>query len=192
VDIAVADPLILLFDKARDYVIPDGDLPEYTRNFYTTFIRNPGLLERFQFYNIGVNNFINGLRHAVEVPTIGHCKTILAGIYSVDLMGNILSCQNEDVNTTTEGGESHLRGTVFDWGNLTSPSVGTWQTREECKKCPVLLFCQNKCPNMPERLHPYACKQYFAHYVALLTVALHKITGALLTRIEGDFLYNQK
>lgn len=191
VRLAVVDPLILLFDDASKYLIPDEELPEYTRRFYQDFYNNKELFfEYFSYYRANIHTFLKAFYEHKPIPLVDHCKTIKENVYVTDLYGNVLTCQNEDPFSKTENGESHLRGTIFKMNELTSPIVGSWNYRSKCLTCPVLHICRNKCPHTPERLHSIACKQYFHHYLVLFSMAITAITGGgILHRISGDFFH---
>lgn len=194
VDLAVVDPLILLFDEAAEYLIPDEELPAYTANFFRNFYQHSDVFfNHFRYYKSNVINFIDALRGASHVPENMHCRTILNGVFAVDLYGNVITCQNEDPFSKTKYGDPHLKGSIFAIDELKSPRVDTWRQREtSCQTCPVLFLCRNKCPHTPDNLHMAACKQYFHHYVVLLAAAIALITeGAVLTGIEGDFFHSK-
>jgi uncharacterized protein len=193
VDFSVVDPLILLFDGAAKYLIPDAELPAYTSRFFRAFYEHSDIMfGHFRYYKGNIINFIEALRFAAEVPANIHCRTILNGVHAVDLLGNVLTCQNEDIFSKTESGESHVKGTIFNMGDLRSPKVGSWQHRPACRNCPVLFLCRNKCPHTPDRLHDLACKQYFHHYIVLFAAAIALFTnGGVLTGIEGEFKHSR-
>jgi uncharacterized protein len=114
---------------------------------------------------------------------------------TMDLYGNLLSCQNFKADDSRPDGSRHGYGHIRDiisHGLISKPAAATWDNRPDkaCANCPVLFWCRGGCPFAEEPWRTEECKIKFAHRLGILAYALFIISGYLLERVEGDFKYN--
>jgi uncharacterized protein len=103
---------------------------------------------------------------------------------AVDLLGNVMTCQN-----TGAKGE-HRLGHVMLMDRVQLNTAWHWSAREECASCPVLQLCAGTCmytkPNSPDWYH--SCNNEYAYNLGVLAGALFHLTGRVLVEVKGDIL----
>jgi len=107
---------------------------------------------------------------------------------SVDLRGNVITCQNVSPLETGKNGESHLGGTLDDYDNVAIKTSTHWSNREECPKCPVLHLCKGACMFLDKKFWEVSCANAYSDNVALFALSLRAITGYIPTLIKHDEL----
>ena len=107
---------------------------------------------------------------------------------SIDLRGNVLTCQNVSSLETSKNGESHLGGNLSDYDNVEIKSSTHWSNRKECGGCPVLHLCKGACMFLDKKFWDISCANAYSDNVSLFAAALYKMTGYIPTLIKQDDL----
>jgi uncharacterized protein len=108
---------------------------------------------------------------------------------AVDLMGNIVTCQNVSVMETSKNGESHLGGNLVDYENVKLKSVTHWMNRPNCSDCPVLHLCKGSCMYLDGKYWDITCDNAYSDNIALFALSIEKITdGYIPITIKSDSL----
>ena len=107
---------------------------------------------------------------------------------SVDLRGNVITCQNVSSAETSKNGESHLGGSLDDYDNVAIKTSTHWSNRAECPSCPVLHVCKGACMFLDNKFWEISCANAYSDNVALFALAIEKITGYIPTLIKNDAL----
>jgi len=108
---------------------------------------------------------------------------------SVDLRGNVMTCQNVSSLEISKNGESHHGGTLEDYSNVALKSVTHWSNRKECPECPVLHICKGACMFLEEKYWDISCANAYSDNVALFASAFTVLTnGYIPTLIKSDTL----
>lgn len=145
-----------------------------------------------------VQGFIDSLKQQRPSSVLNQkCGMDEKTTMSVDLDGNITTCQNVTANSTNPAGISHKLGNLDDGEEAIAKmpiATGThWSDRPECVGCPVLQLCQGSCLflNSESKYWEISCNNAYSDNVAWLAAALHFITGGkILYRIEAMGLSN--
>lgn len=99
---------------------------------------------------------------------------------AVDLLGNVMTCQNTSADT------KHKIGSIEAFEDIKLTTAYHWSVRDECKTCPVLQLCKGACLFLEDDLWKQACDNSFTHNLAMLAAAMYFAThGMTLTEIEG-------
>jgi uncharacterized protein len=166
--------------------MPEEDMPGYARRFHralvTGTITHMTALRR-------ADAFIKELGGAFRaVPTV--CFAASPDVFTVDLGGNLLTCQSFGTDDVDDYGDSM-------WlGNLASLSAGAGapipaltglklRQREHCGDCAVFRLCKGGCPYTPKRYFRTECWYNQHHYIAIFGYALHLLTGDVLTEARA-------
>jgi radical SAM protein with 4Fe4S-binding SPASM domain len=56
--------------------------------------------------------------------------------------------------------------------------------RTKCSRCLVLSVCRGGCPYSPEAYEEYNCAAAYHQYLPIIGMALHHLTGKLLTEVK--------
>jgi uncharacterized protein len=104
---------------------------------------------------------------------------------TVDLDGNVLTCQNVSSVSTNPAGVSHKVGHVSDLDAVELKSSTHWSDREECPKCPVLHICRGACMFLSGPLWETSCNNAFSDNIVMFATAIESMTGMIPKYIEG-------
>jgi radical SAM protein with 4Fe4S-binding SPASM domain len=124
------------------------------------------------------------------VETASRCFVTDKNTLTVDLAGNILTCQNFEARAVDEdSGEPHCLGKIEDLAPGTSVPVSpavrmTEKQRTKCSRCLVLSVCRGGCPYSPEAYEDYNCAAAYYQYLPVVGLALHHLTGKLLMEVK--------
>ena len=99
---------------------------------------------------------------------------------AVDLKGNAMTCQNTNANL-----EKHNIGKVNNIEAVEMKLVHHYRTRPECSKCPVVQLCRGACLFLEGHYWKAACDVSYHYNLAIFAGAIHRITGGILTHVEG-------
>ncbi|PNW97286.1 Fe-S oxidoreductase [Burkholderia sp. 137] len=120
-----------------------------------------------------------------EARTLGQkCGSDRADTLTMDLKGNVLTCQNVSAVAVAPNGQPHLAGNVQDMNAVQLKSSRHWSTREHCNACPVLQLCKGSCMFLEGDLWDVTCESAYSDNVVFLATALYELTGCTLQRIE--------
>tara|TARA_R110002167_G_C12707254_1_gene655229 strand:+ start:43367 stop:44743 length:1377 start_codon:yes stop_codon:yes gene_type:complete len=98
---------------------------------------------------------------------------------AVDLMGNVLTCQN------TSASKGHGIGSVEAFDDIRLTTSRHWSTRPECNSCTVVQLCKGSCMFLEGDLWDQACDNSYTWNLSMLAVALYWLTRLVLVEIEG-------
>lgn len=110
------------------------------------------------------------------------CGMDKADSIAVDLLGNVMTCQN------VGGQGEHKIGTVNDFSKIRLHTSTHWSHKEECTNCPVLQICKGSCMYLEGDQWIASCNAEFAYNSGVLAGALFVLTGLVLRRIEGHIV----
>jgi uncharacterized protein len=137
-----------------------------------------------------IQDFINGVLSHRSANFLGQkCGMDIENVLSVDLRGNVMTCQNVSSLETSKNGESHHGGTLDDIEGVELKSVTHWSKRKECPECPVLHMCKGACMFLDNKFWEISCANSYSDNVALFAAAFTLITeGYIPTLIKSDTL----
>jgi len=137
-----------------------------------------------------IDDFTRSLLSHKESNYVGQkCGMDDESTIAVDLMGNIVTCQNVSVMETSKNGESHLGGNLVDYENVKLKSVTHWMNRPNCSDCPVLHLCKGSCMYLDGKYWDITCDNAYSDNIALFALSIEKITnGYIPITIKSDSL----
>ena len=109
-----------------------------------------------------------------------------ADTLTVDLMGNVLTCQNTSAASRAPNGEPHGAGTIE---NLYAIEINTsvhFMNRDHCSGCPVVQSCRGGCMFLTGDLFDASCDNTFTDHVAYFAAAVEALTGYVPIYIEDE------
>jgi uncharacterized protein len=152
-----------------------------------------GGVDRFITLHQKIKTFINSLEKAKRSETITQkCGMDLEENLAIDLMGNVLTCQNVSTVSTNPSGISHHIGTTDDLDNVQVATGTHWSDRPECPKCPVLHICQGACFFLTGPLWEASCDNAYSDNVVMLAGAIEILTGTFPIYIDGPLREDRK
>lgn len=136
---------------------------------------------RFGSLNRKMDSFLESLGNQTHISTLSQkCGMDREDMIAVDLLGNVMTCQN----TGSKG--KHKIGSVYDYGNIKLDTSTHLSFREECMHCPVVQLCKGSCMYLYADHFTQSCWNEYYYNLGILKAALFVLTGKLLVNIEGD------
>lgn len=154
--------------------------------FGELFVKNPE--EDLGYPNLvtKLNYFIEGvLSHRQAKYVSQKCGMDDENTIAVDLLGNVLTCQNVSSAAINYNGQPHLSGNIADMDNVRVTTSTHWRERKECSGCPVLHICQGSCMFTTDEYWHYSCNNAYSDALVIFALAFEKITGHIPVYIDG-------
>ncbi|MDE7065717.1 MAG: radical SAM protein [Desulfovibrionaceae bacterium] len=106
---------------------------------------------------------------------------------TIDLEGNILTCQNFNADSVDCSGDRHCRGNIFT-GEYAPPEFSRLRARRQgrCARCLLLQFCKGGCPYGEPAYEEYNCAVTFHQLLPLFLLAVFDRTGLIVQEIAPD------
>lgn len=140
-----------------------------------------------------VASFINSIRTGRPASTVGQkCGMDKAENISVDLRGNVVTCQNVSAVSTAPNGEAHKIGHVVDMAGVKLNTSTHWSKRKDCPNCPMLQICQGSCMFLEGPLWDRSCDNAYSDAVPIFAAGIEFLTGSVPIFIDGDFRDDRK
>jgi uncharacterized protein len=195
VQIGEARPLTPYSSRGAASMARPGNLKKHTAEVLSCLLQDGE--KNFEGWRSHICEFMMQLSGWDPLLGASVCHSDKFSTLTVDLHGHILTCQNFEAKQLTPRGQPHAYAHLRDLLDSTHfpepPQAVRWNNRGDasCHNCPVLTFCRGGCPYNEPAWHEAECRSVYAHYMAFLAYSVYKITGCLLTNIEGDFKFGQ-
>ncbi len=171
--------------------LPNEDFAQFRAKAYAA-IRS-GKSNNFSQLSGKLATFLDSFRKGRPASVLGQkCGMDKADNISVDLKGNILTCQNTSAASLAPNGESHKIGHVSDLSNAKLNTARHWATRSECPKCPMLHICGGSCMYLEDSLWETTCDNAFSDAVPVFAAVFEALTGCVPLRIDGPHRADRK
>lgn len=146
--------------------------------------------------NIGFSMLVDKVNFIVQAITAKHntkyvgqkCGMDREDVLSIDLRGNVITCQNVSAAETAGNGESHLGGHITNMDAVEIKTATHWRNRKDCSSCPVVQVCQGSCMYLQGENWETSCDNSYSDCVALWALAFEKITGYVPVFFENEHL----
>jgi uncharacterized protein len=136
-----------------------------------------------------INNFMADVMNHKQAKYVGQkCGMDDENTISVDLRGNVLTCQNVSAVDINSNGESHHSGNITDFDNVAVTTSTHWRERKECSGCPVLHICKGACMFVSGEYWHHSCANAYSDALVLFMIAFKKLTGYIPIFIDNDQL----
>jgi uncharacterized protein len=125
--------------------------------------------------------FINSIQQRRPAAALGQkCSMDRPDHLAVDLLGNVLTCQNTGANGV------HGIGTVRYMAAVRLDTSTHWSHRECCSHCPVVQLCQGSCMFLEGDAFAQSCDNEYHYNLGILEGVLRRAFNLRLQSIEGD------
>ncbi len=126
-----------------------------------------------------LNRFIRSLVDRRPVTALGQkCGMDRADDIAVDLMGNVMTCQN----TGAKG--VHKIGHVEAFEDIALDTATHFAFRPDCMACPVVQLCKGSCMFLEGEFFAQSCRNEYAYNLGILRATLYHLTGLMLAQVE--------
>lgn len=156
---------------------------------YEEIVCFPELAANYWLIREDVQRMIRGLAYRYPLNgTAQICGKDREDTATIDMEGNVLTCQIVNRDTVATNGNSHKIGHITDVDSVALNTSLSWHHREGCKGCPVLRMCGGRCMFLDGAEFAAACEASYTEKVAVLAIAFKMITGCQLLRINAPHL----
>lgn len=171
-------------DGGRDNAL-SGDQHKLFRREAFIQIRN-GEVKRFDVYYRRIGEWLSSIGNRRPSRVLGQkCGMDDEDQLTVDLAGNVLTCQNVTTSARAANGKMHRIGHVKALDKVRLNTVTHWKLRDECSKCPVLQACKGSCMFLQGDYFKRSCDNAYSDHVPFFAAAFEIATGAMMHRIEA-------
>jgi len=170
----------------------DGDIglvKEYTVTDYAQLSANvlkglyDGNLHQTAYFGGRYQNFLQDLQERRQAEVVGQKCGMDRGTHlSVDLKGNVTTCQN----TGSTG--NYLLGNIYEEKSPELSYSWHWSKRRECSNCPVLHLCRGSCMYLEGDNWSRSCNNEYYTAIPIFFAVMSDITGSRLLTVEGDII----
>lgn len=142
----------------------------------------PEVFDRFNVIALKLQDFYKSLQQRRRLDMIGQsCGMNRVDTMSVDLAGNVTSCQNVKADSTHKVGELKQLPVV-----ALGKSARDYVHGSKCHSCALVQICKGGCMIMDEATHNRACRSKAVSYLPMFFMAFFHITGgANLTHVNN-------
>lgn len=180
----LADPL---GESTSEQFIEPSRIFEYRKQAFED-IRS-GVFFNFKGLASRMSGFMKSIAHGVGAETIGgRCSMHLSNMLSVDLDGNVTTCNNTNYDEPASGGRTHKVGEVSNLDEVCVDTMHHWSTRIRCGGCPMLHVCKGGCPYLTGPDWESACEVSYSDSVPIFSAGFEFLTGHIPIRIEASHL----
>jgi uncharacterized protein len=141
----------------------------------------------FSVSGLRMHEWLDTMQHGRILDGLGmSCGMDEADTLTVDLMGNVLTCQNTSAASRAPNAEPHRAGSIK---NLHAVEVKTsvhFMNRDRCHGCPVVQSCRGGCMFLTGDLFDASCDNAFTDHVPYFAAAVEALTGYVPVYIEDD------
>lgn len=175
-----------VYDEGGRKNVPQNE-EEHVGHRRTTLqvVRN-GDIDRFGVVRDRINEWIESWGNYRPADTLGQkCGMDNEGNVAVDLMGNVLTCQNVTAVSKAPNGKSHRIGHVKAFDSIKLNTATHWIHRDECSKCPLLQVCKGSCMFLQGEYFKLSCDAAYSDHAPFFAVAFEMATGAMPFKITA-------
>ncbi len=152
-----------------------------------------GAIDSFGITHSRMQEMFTTLAYGRDMHTVGtKCGMERPENISVDLRGDVTTCQNVSSASYAPNGESHKIGNIDDYENVSLNTSTHWSRRDYCGGCPVLQLCKSSCMFLEGDLFKRSCENSFTDHIAFWARAIEVVTGYLPYRIEAEHLPEER
>lgn len=137
-----------------------------------------------------IQDFIYSLLlHKKDTTLSQKCGMDNENTLAIDLLGNVITCQNVSAASVAGNGESHKVGNIENMKDVAIKTATHWSNRPDCASCPVLHLCKGSCMYLEGKYWDISCSNSYSDNIVYFALAVEKITnGYIPTFIDAPHL----
>ena len=137
-------------------------------------------MSKFYVFFSRLSVWINSFADKRPANILGQaCAMDREDVITVDLRGNIITCQNTTAASTAPNGRSHLIGHVSKLEETKLTTSTSWMSRPNCNECPVVQLCRGHCMYLEGENFATTCEAYYNDHIPFMAAAIELATGIL-------------
>jgi uncharacterized protein len=182
--------LVEIYDEgAMDSAVTDR---EDHLNLRTTSFRNirSGADSSFMITRQRMDDYYTTMRSGRMLDSLSmKCSMDKPDILTVDLRGEVITCQNVNINAVAENGAPHRAGSLDNLHGVEIRTAIHFLNRDHCHGCPVVQTCKGGCMYLSEDLFKASCNNTYTDHIPYFVAAVEAITGFAPVYIEDEAGY---
>lgn len=143
------------------------------------------------FYMVArkIDGFTDNVLSQRNIKYVGQkCGMDDENTISIDLLGNVITCQNVTAAQTSMNGESHLAGTLDNYDEVRVKTSTHWSKRDHCSECPVVHLCRGACMFLEGKYWETSCANSYSDNITLFALSFFAMTGYIPAFIKNEHL----
>ena len=155
----------------------------------TTAFRNirHGADRNFSLSNLRMREWLDTMQQGRMLDTLGmRCGMDAPDTLTVDLLGNVLTCQNTSSASHAPNGETHKGGTIDALEDVEIKTSVHFANRTHCMGCPVVQTCKGGCMFLTGNLFEISCNNTYTDHIPYFAAAVESLTGYAPVYIEDE------
>lgn len=143
-------------------------------------------IERFDVYRHRIGEWLDSFGNYRPAKVLGQkCGMDREDTIAVDLMGNVLTCQNVTAVSKAPNEKPHRIGNVKQFDKIKLNTATHWKFREDCSNCPVLQMCKGSCMFLKDDYFKISCDSAYSDHLPFFAAAFEIATGCLPYAIKA-------
>jgi uncharacterized protein len=114
------------------------------------------------------------------------CGMDLPDTLTVDLLGNVITCQNTSTASKAPNTQPHRGGRIEKIDEVAFRTSVHFANRAHCHGCPVVQVCKGGCMYLTGDLFNHSCNNTFTDHIPYFAAAVEALTGYILQYIEDE------
>lgn len=141
----------------------------------------------FGISQMRMSEWLDTMRHGRMLDSVGmKCGMDGADTLTVDLMGNVITCQNTSTASKAPNGEPHKAGNIDNFYGIEIKTSVHFMNRDHCHGCPVVQTCKGGCMYLTGDLFYASCNNTYTDHIPYFAVAVEALTGYVPIYIEDE------
>jgi uncharacterized protein len=105
---------------------------------------------------------------------------------TIDLLGNVITCQNTSTAAKAPNGEMHKAGNIGEFSAIEVRTSVHFMNRDHCRGCPVVQTCKGGCMFLTGDLFNASCDNTYTDHISYFAAAVEALTGYVPIYIEDE------
>lgn len=139
----------------------------------------------FGISQMRMREWVDTMRHGRMLDSLGmKCGMDGADTLTIDLMGNVITCQNTSTASRAPNGQPHRAGSIDKLGDVEIRTSVHFMNRDHCHGCPVVQACKGGCMYLTGDLFFASCNNTYTDHIPYFAAAVEALTGYVPIYIE--------
>ena len=155
----------------------------------TTSLRNiRGRADRaFMISRMRMGEWLGTMQYGRMLDSLGmKCGMDQTDTLTIDLLGNVLTCQNVSKASAAPNGEAHSGGNIDKIEAVEIKTSVHFMNRSHCHGCPVVQVCKGGCMYLTGDLFYSSCNNTYTDHIPYFAAAVEALTGYLPVYVEDE------
>jgi uncharacterized protein len=187
-DIIIGEGAVIeVYDQGGKGVSPQAHQDHL--NLRTTSLRNiQARADRaFMMSRVRMGEWLGTMQYGRMLDGLGmKCGMDQLDTLTIDLLGNVLTCQNVSKASTAPNGEAHSGGNIDKIEAVEIKTSVHFMNRAHCHGCPVVQVCKGGCMYLTGDLFYSSCNNTFTDHIPYFAAAVEALTGYLPVYVEDE------